>query len=163
MRSRFVRSTILSLMCMIILLSSAYAEAVPSKAFFDNARQALISLSENDTDQALKLLNFSFSDSNNTTDSFLQFIEDTFSLEHIQTQVSVCYYDEISSSWKLAIPVEEPVEDSVKILVLTSSDMVTYSGYEAALWGDIQKATAKTDWVWWNKEYTSNGASLFAD
>ena len=163
MRSRFVRSTILSLMCMIILLSSAYAEAVPSKAFFDNARQALISLSENDTDQALELLNFSFSDSNNTTDSFLQFIEDTFSLEHVQTQVAVCYYDEISSSWKLAMPVEEPVEDSVKVLVLTSSDMVTYSGYEAASWGDIQKATAKTDWVWWNKEYTSNGTSLFAD
>ncbi len=163
MRSRIIKITISSVMCMIMLLGSAFAESIPSKEFFDNAKQAIVSLSENDTAQALALLNFTFSDSDKTTDTFLQFVADNFTLEHVQTQVAVCYYDEISTEWKLAIPVEEPAEDTVKVLILTSSDMVTYSGYEAASWGDIQKATAKTDWVWWKTEYISNGASIFVD
>ncbi len=73
----------------------------------------------------------------------------------------MAYWNE--TDWRLAIPVSEPNDDSVEVLVLISPDGNTLTGYRYATWGEISLEYESASYTIWNKEYVPNAPVVTFD
>ena len=81
----------------------------------------------------------------------------------VQRDVSVCYWESVSSHYLFAVPMTEPKDNNVMCLVLLSPDLKCFDGYAAMSWREISEGTAHSEWVWWNGEYYQGGDTLYTD
>ena len=77
--------------------------------------------------------------------------------------MAVCYWEDVSKMWLMAVPISEPTDDDVMALVLLSEDFETFTGYAALSWAEVNEGTANSEYVWWNVEYDPGTRALYAD
>lgn len=142
------------------LCACAAAEAgVPSidDRMFKDAKQALVYFDAGDYDSAAALVGFA------DAEELRKFVEGNFTSigNGVQSEVSVAYWT--GSAWELAVPVAEPSGSDVEVLILITSDGVSFSGYSYATWGDVEEEYATCDYVVWNEEYVPNMLQIVED
>ncbi|MBR4443640.1 MAG: hypothetical protein IKS52_10280, partial [Clostridia bacterium] len=99
-------------------------------------------------------------------EAFLKFVKDylpKLDKKTVQREVAVCYWEDVSKLWLLAVPISEPKDDDVMALVLLSEDFETFTGYAALSWAEVNEGTANSEYVWWNVEYDPGTLALYAD
>ena len=156
----------LALCLLLAMMPLARAESVPSDQYFARGKDALVLLAQGREQDALNKLAFSYAAPDDSNERFLQFVRNylpNLDEKTVQRDVSVCYWENVSGQWLLAIPISEPVNDDVMALVLMSGDFETFTGYAALSWGEISEGTAISDFVWWNVEYDTGAPALYAD
>lgn len=152
-------------LCVVILLAanlSALAE-VPqfSNSLFASGKDALVYLASGEYERLVTLL--PFSDVSPSAGEWQDFAEGNFTTlaNGVQTDYAVAYWNE--TDWRLAIPVSEPNDDSVEVLVLISPDGNTLTGYRYATWGEISLEYESASYTIWNKEYVPNAPVVTFD
>ena len=158
---------LMAALALVLVMGCASAEEIgPTDEFFARGKQALALMAHGEIDLALETLSFVFDvESTQTEETFRQFAGEAFTLldeELIQLEVALCWQDE-TGVWHLGIPLVEPVSWDVEALVLSSRDLVNFSGYSASNWGALEEAALLSDQVFWNVEYLPGETVLFAD
>ena len=155
------------ILCVLIAAAPlALAEPVPSDQFFIRAKDALGLLAQDKTKEALEKLAFEYAVKDDSDEKFLQFVEDylpDLDEKTVQRDVAVCYWEDVSKMWLMAVPISEPTDDDVMALVLLSEDFETFTGYAALSWAEVNEGTANSEYVWWNLEYEPGTRALYAD
>lgn len=157
------KTVVLCVMTLIMSLSlcaCATAEAdVPSidEGMFGDAKQALAYFDAGDFDSAAALVECA------DAQELQNFVEGNFQAigAGVQSKVSVAYWT--GSVWELAVPVAEPDEENVEVLILLTSDGKSFSGYSYATWGDVKAEYETCDYVVWNEEYISDALRIIED
>ena len=152
------------LLCLLVfcLLIGSTALAAPpqlSDSLFSSAKQAVGYLGSGEYERLVTLL--PFSDVSPSASEWERFSLNYADLGKTQTEYAVAYWT--GSYWKVAVPVHEPVDGSVEVLVLTSEDGVAFSGYCYATWGDVEGEYGRSDRVLWNREYVGGTPMIVAD
>ena len=162
-----LKKWIVTVLCvMLAVMPVCKAETVPGDAFFLRGKDALSLLASGKIDEALALLSFSFKQKDQSTENFRAFLKEylpTLKAETVQRNVAVCYWEEVSRQFLLAIPISEPKTDDVMNLVLFTDDFETFTGYAALSWAEVTEGTAASQYVWWNTEYATGAGALYAD
>ena len=161
-----MRIVLLALCLSLMSVSVSWAESAPSDKLFENAKTALVMLSEGDMDGALDRIGFDYSMPGDSDEAFKSFIAQFFphiTSTAVQQDVAVCYWEALSAHYLLAIPVTEPKSGDVMCLVLLTSDLSVFDGYAALTWSEVTDGTSQAEWVWWNVEYGQSAGSLYAD
>ena len=156
---------LIAVLCAAILLAlsvSALAE-VPQfrNSLFSDGKNALVYLASGEYERLVTLL--PFSGVSPSASEWQDFAEGNFSTlgNGVQTDYAVAYWN--GTDWKLAIPVSEPNDDSVEVLVLISSDGSTFDGYRYATWGDVRQEYESASYTTWNQEYVSGDPVVTSD
>ena len=154
-------------LAMLVASACGALAAQPSDDFYNVGRNALLMLENGDTDGAIALIGFQF-DPNDSTYSeagFRAIVKDKYAPSYdahpALEPTAVCFY--MDNYWYLALPVTEPVNDSVQTFVLISSDQSTFCGYAALRWGSVLEMSDMAQEAYWNVEYKASGSELIAD
>ncbi len=173
---------IAAFMCLMLLfVSSAGAQEIdpfygmtdingmpltaPPEEFYLRGREALMLLSQGETELALEKLAFVFDvEGGLTEETFREFTEGLMLLspEAVQVDVALCWLDELGV-WHLGIPLVEPISWDVEVLVLDSRDLNIYCGYSLANWGMLEEIALTASHAYWNLEYLPDALQLWAD
>lgn len=152
--------------CLAILLSCVPAVASAKGGFssglFKKAKEAVNLIAYSDYEKAIKKL--AFSEDVPSAADFETFVEEELSdifSGIVQTNVAVAYY--LNERWVLAIPVNEPMDDSVQVLLLSSVDGKTFDAYRASSWKNVQANVDKCSDVVWNVAYEPELPDIFVD
>ena len=149
---------------MIVLalaLAAMPALAAPqlSDSLFSAAKQAAECLMTGDYDRLAGAM--PFSGTSPSADEWASFAGNYRSTGHAQQQYAVGYWT--GGGWRIAVPMETPDSPEVEVLLLTSDDGATFSGYRYASWGQVEGEYASSDHVVWNAEYVPAVPQVFAD
>ena len=153
------------LLCMLLIVcmvcSVALADGVPrlSSDLFKSAKKAVGYLASGEYERLVTLL--PFSDVAPSASEWENFAGNFSDLSNVQNDNAVAYWT--GSCWNVAVPVQVPESGTVEVLVLSSNDGSSFSGYRYAMWAQIESEYASSDHVSWNKEYVSNAPVVFAD
>jgi len=161
---------IISLVLILLLCAAGGAfakeEEVPVPAFedilFENAKDALWLITEEEYDLALKLLDFA--EGAPSAQDFEDYICDTFKTiqdDELQYEVAVAYHN--GEFWTLAIPLYEPNDKEVETFLLFSENGVQFAGCGYMLWGEVEELFAPLYDVIWNVEYRPEDAVILID
>ncbi len=155
----------ISLLLVVLLMAStaALASEIPqiNGGLFVCAKQALVHLVSGEYERLVTLL--PFSDVSPSAAEWQSFVEGNFTTlpDAAQTKYSVAYWT--GNVWKLAIPVSEPVNDSIETLVLTSPDGTAFSGYGYCTWAEVKGEYLFASYVTWNEEYLGTDPVIAID
>ena len=153
----------LLLAVLLILSATAFAMEVPQiqSDLFICAKQAVGCLVTGEYERLVTLL--PFSDVSPSASEWQNFVEGNFIAmpEVAQCEYSVAYWN--GNVWKLAVPVCEPVEDTVETLVLTSLDGILFSGYGYATWAEVKSEYLFAPYVTWDVEYLGSAPIITID
>ena len=144
-----------------ILSTMALADGVPnlSSSLFGSAKEAVACLASGEYERLVTLL--PFSDVSPSASEWQSFAGNFSNLSDVQQDYAVAYWT--GACWNIAVPVQVPEDDSVEVLVLTSYDGNTFSGYRYALWSQIESEYSTSDHVSWNQEYVDSAPVVVAD
>lgn len=156
MKKKIVLLLLTALLCVPLA-----ARAELKDALFDRAKQAVNLLSYGEYQKAIDKL--AFSDNEPTADDFERFVEDNLDgvFSAVQSRVAVGYKK--GSSWRLAVPVEEPSYGGVQALVLRSKDGKTFDAYTASSWRDVMADVDESASVVWNEAYEADDPVFLTD
>lgn len=144
-----------------LLLCSAAALAAPSLSdkLFDKAKNAVSLISYGEYEKAVDTLGLDMSASE--LEEFVSNdLSDIFYVS-VQKDVSVGYYT--GKRWIVAVPIEEPYDDGVLALALSSSDGKGFDAYRAMSWGDVMSGVSQSDDVTWNVAYDQGSPFIVPD
>lgn len=161
-----IAALMLGLMLLISCAAGAEEIHVPTEEFFNRGRTALMLLAEGLTDEALEVIGFAFDvESGLTEETFRLAVEQMTLLdkELLQTEVALCWLDDLTGVWHLGIPLAEPVSWDVEVLVLDSRDLQVFCGYSVSDWGALEAAAELASQAYWNIEYMPGEMLLMAD
>jgi len=148
---------LLIIACLIV--PSALAGSVPKldNNLFDYAKKALTCLASGEYERIVS--NLPFSDVSPSASEWQSFAGNFRDLSDPQIEYAVAYWNGIC--WNVAVPVSDPVDGGIEVLVLTSFDGISFSGYRYGIWEQIQTEYASSDYVSWNKEYSGSAPMVF--
>ena len=149
------------LILLALMLAMARALAAPqlSDSLFSAAKQAAEYLASSDYDRLAGAMPFSGASPSEA--EWASFAGNYHCSGHAQQKYAVGYWT--GGGWRIAVPIETPDDPDVEVLLLTSADGVTFSGYRYASWGQGEQEYADSDHVIWNSEYVSATPRVFAD
>lgn len=158
------RITTLVLIAIFAFSATAYASAIPqiSEELFILSKQTLTCLSTGAYDCIVEIL--PFSEPSPSAPDWRSFAETSFAAligSTVQTDYAVAYWDGLF--WNFAVPVFEPIEDTIETLILTSPDGVTFSGYSASTWAEVKGQYLFASYVVWDKEYIESAPIIAID
>lgn len=144
-----------------LLLTASVALAAPSFSdkLFGRAKDAVSLISYGEYEKAVETLGLSMGAS-----ELEEFVSDDLSdifYVSVQKEVSVAYYT--GKRWIVAVPIEEPSDDNVMALALSSSDGSSFDAYRAMNWGDVMKGVNQAEESEWNVAYEQGEAYLVPD
>lgn len=150
---------ILMIICLMCPVTLADAAPAISGNLLNCAKQALNCLASGEYERLVNSLPFSgVSPSASEWKSFAGNFSD---LSDIQKDYAVAYWT--GSCWSIAVPVQEPDSGNIEVLVLSSDDGGTFSGYRYAEWSQIQSEYNSSDHVVWDEEYVGASPMVFVD
>lgn len=155
---RIVSCILISVMLLFACCANAAVPA-PSDELFIHVANALNLLATGAYDRVVGTI--PFADAAPSADEWKSFAEGNFTTLNgatLQNKYIVLYWS--GSVWKIAMPVLEPVNDDVEVLVLSSEDGNTFIGYGCGLWGDIRAEYESSVYVKWSEEYHSTTYAL---
>ena len=152
------------LMCIVLIVlligTTALAGAPQlSDSLFSSAKQAVGYLASGEYERLVTLL--PFSDVAPSASEWERFAGNYSDLTHVQSDYAVAYWT--GSVWKVAVPVQVPESGSVEVLILSSEDGDTFSGYRYATWNKVEEECGDSDHVRWSKEYVGGTPTVVAD
>lgn len=141
------------IICLVMaaLMSVGAALAAPqlSDSLFAAAKQAAECLATGD--YARLAGSMPFSGAAPDADEWASFAGNYSASGHAQQEYAVAYW--LNGSWRVAVPMRAPDSADVEVLLLSSEDGYTFSGYRYASWGQVEQEYANSDHVAWNREY----------
>lgn len=142
-----------------LLVPAAMADSAPKldDKLFTYARGALVCLASGEYERLVS--NLPFSDVSPSATEWQSFAGNYRDLTEPQSEYAVAYWT--GSCWNIAVPVHEPASGDVEVLVLTSHDGVSFSGYGYDIWQAIETDYTASEHVSWNKEYAGNTPMVF--
>lgn len=151
-----VLAAILAFMLPIVALAEL------EKTLFDDAKQAVSLLSYGEYQKAIDKLDFS--DNQPDSEEFARFVDENLdSVLYGDVQCSVAVGYRKGSAWRLAVPVEEPEDGSVQVLVLRSKDGQSFDAYTATSWRDVMAEVDESETVIWNEAYEPDDQVFLTD
>ena len=155
------RMMAISVVLALLLMGATALAAAPQldDGLFLSARKAMGCLSSAEYERVVTLL--PFSDVAPSAAEWERFAGNFTSLDGAQTDYAVAYWT--GSLWKLAVPAQNPDSDDVEVLVLSSEDGSSFTGYRYATWGQVEKDLRNSDHVTWNQEYVGSAPVVVAD
>ena len=147
-----------TLLLLMLLTSPALAAPQLSDSLFASAKQAAQCLVTGDYDALIRM---PFSGEAPDANEWAAFAASFTTGGYAQQEYAVGYW--VNESWRVAVPLRAPESADVEVLLLTSDDGYTFSGYRCALWGQVEQEYALSEHVVWNSEYVPAAPRLFAD
>ena len=151
------------ILCLIVagllLCSTALAAPHLSDRLFNCAKQAVGYLASGEYERLVTLL--PFSDVAPSASEWQSFAGNFASLSGVQKDYAVAYWT--GSVWKVAVPLHNPDNGSVEVLMLSSDDGSTFCGYRYSTWSQVESECAGSDHITWNKEYMGGSPLIIAD
>jgi len=147
------------IMIAILLIPAAFADSAPKldNDLFAYTKKALACLASGEYERLVS--NLPFSDVSPSASEWQSFAENFSDLSAPQSEYSVAYWNGLC--WNIAVPVHEPSEANVEVMVLTSFDGLSFSGYRYDVWESIQAEYSTSEHVSWNKEYSGSAPMVF--
>ena len=154
-----MKKLICLLMIAVLLIPAALADSAPKLGndLFAYTKKALTCLASGEYERLVS--NLPFSDVSPSASEWQNFAGNYRDLSEPQSEYAVAYWNGIC--WNIAVPVYEPADGSVEVLVLTSFDGLCFSGYRYATWDQICTEYASSEHVSWNKEYSGSAPMVF--
>lgn len=154
-----MKKLICLLLIAALLAPAALADSAPklNSNLFEYAKKALYCLASGEYEKIVT--NLPFSDVSPSASEWQSFSGNFYVLSDPQTEYSVAYWNGVC--WNVAVPVSEPTDGNVEVLVLTSCDGAAFSGYRYEIWEQIQTEYAASEHVSWNKEYAGSAPMVF--
>lgn len=154
-----MKKLICLLLIACLLVPAALADNAPKldDKLFDYAKKALVCLSSGEYERLVS--NLPFSDVSPSASEWQNFAGNYQDLTDPQSEYAVAYWR--GTCWNVAVPVQTPDNDDVEVLVLTSYDGTSFSGYRYSDWASIQSEYADSEHICWNKEYFDSEAMVF--
>lgn len=146
-------------LALALMLASALAAPQLSDSLFSAAKQAAECLMRGDYDRLTEVLPFSGPAPD--AGEWASFAGNYRQTGHAQQQYAVGYW--LNGSWRVAVPMQTPDSASVEVLLLSSEDGYTFTGYRYASWGQVGQEYVSSDHVVWNAEYVPAAPQVFAD
>lgn len=143
---------------MLVAISHALAAPQLSDSLFSAAKQAAQCLVTGDYDALTRM---PFSGAAPDAGEWAAFAASFSTRDYAQQEYAVGYWS--GDSWNIAVPLRAPERADVEVLLLTSEDGFSFSGYRYSNWGQVEQAYAGSDHVVWNGEYVPAAPQLFAD
>ena len=150
-----MKKIICAVLIAALLMCSAYAlpsVAMPSNNLFIYTIDAMNLLAGGAYDQVVSTV--PFADAAPSAAEWKNFAEGNFTTltgSTPQNRYVVLYWT--GDLWNVAMPVHEPVNDEIEVLVLSSEDGKTFIGYGCSQWGDIREEYKASPVVRWTEEY----------
>lgn len=154
-----MKKTICLVLIALITLCAAQAAPQLSDSLFAAAKQAALCLTTGDYDRLTDSMPFSGTAPD--ADEWASFAANYSAAGVAQQDYAVAYWS--NGGWRVAVPMETPDSSDVEVLLLTSEDGYTFSGYRYASWGQVEREYAGSDHVLWNREYVPGAPQVFAD
>lgn len=154
-----MRKLIPLLLALMLALSPALAAPQLSDSLFAAAKQAAEWLVTGRYDRLADAMPFSGAAPD--ADEWASFAANYAAYGHAQQDYAVAYW--INGGWRVAVPMLTPDDGDVEVLLLTSEDGYSFSGYRYAAWSQVESEYAVSDHVVWNDEYVPFAPRLFAD
>ena len=157
-----MKKIICAVLIAAILACSGFALAatpMPSDDLFLYITEAMNLLASGAYDRIVTSV--PFADAAPSADEWKSFAEGNFTTlcgSIPQNRYVVLYWT--GSVWNVAMPVMEPYDDQVEVLVLSSEDGETFIGYGCGLWGDIREEYGMSPYVKWTEEYIGSSFAL---
>lgn len=146
-------------LAMLLTVSAAFAAPQLSDSLFIAAKQAAECLMTGDFDRLAARMPFSGAAPD--ADEWASFAGNYASKGHAQQEYAVGFW--FRDAWYIAVPMREPNAADVEVLLLSSEDGYTFSGYRYANWGQVEQTCAKSDHVVWSSEYVADLPKVYAD
>ena len=143
---------------LLMLISPALAAPQLSDSLFEAAKQAAECLVTGDYEALTRM---PFSGDAPGADEWAAFAASFSTRDYAQRDYAVGYW--LDDSWRIAVPLRAPERADVEVLLLTSEDGFSFSGYRYSNWGQVEQAYAGSDHVVWNEEYVGGSAQLYGD
>lgn len=142
-----------------LLIPAAMADSAPKldDKLFTYAKKALACLASGEYERLVTSL--PFSDVSPSADEWRNFAGNYRTMTEPQSEYAVAYWT--GACWNICVPVQEPVDGSIEVLVLTSYDGASFSGYGYDMWEQIKSEYTASEHVSWNKEYTASEPMVF--
>lgn len=141
---------------LLLCCASALAEVPELKEnMFKYAKNTLACLASGDYDRIVTSV--PFSDLSPSADEWRDLAEYGFrdlSGSAPQKKYAVAYWT--GRVWEIAVPVSEPSDSDVEVLVLISEDGRSFTGYACTDWGSVEDEYHDADYVQWNDEYNGS-------
>lgn len=153
-----MKKMLLFVLALLMALTPALAAPQLSDSLFSVAKRAAEKLMTGDYDD---LAGLPFSGDAPSADEWASFAGNYHSSGHAQQKYAVGYWT--GDSWRIAVPIETPDSPDVEVLLLSSDDGCTFSGYRYADWGRVVREYAGSDHVVWNGEYIPATPKVYAD
>ena len=152
--------TVVTALALLLIGATALAAAPQlDDGLFLSARKAMGCLSSAEYERVVTLL--PFSDVAPSAAEWERFAGNFSTLDNAQTDYAVAYWT--GSLWKLAVPAQNPDSGDVEVLVLSSEDGSSFTGYRYATWDQVETDLGSSDHVTWNKEYVGSAPVVVAD
>jgi len=151
---RFV--SLILILAMLACCAAAHAEVPKLKeSMFKYAKNTLACLASGAYDKIVTSV--PFSDLSPSADEWRDFAENSFdalSGASPQKKYAVAYWT--GRVWEIAVPVSEPSNEDVEVLILISEDGKSFTGYACSDWGSVEEEYQDADYVQWNDEYNGS-------
>lgn len=147
------------LLIAFLLVPAAMADSAPKldDKLFAYAKKALTCLASGEYERLVT--NLPFSDISPSASEWQNFAGNYRDLTDPQSEYAVAYWT--GACWNIAVPVYEPTSGDIEVLVLTSYDGFSFSGYCYDVWQQIVNEYTLSEHVSWNKEYSVGEPMIF--
>lgn len=154
-----MKKMICLVLAMLLAIAPGLAAPQLSDSLFAAAKQAAECLMAGDFDRLAGAM--PFSGASPDADEWASFAANYRTSGHAQQEYAVAYW--INGSWRVAVPLSEPDAADVEVLLLSSEDGFTFSGYRYANWGQVAREYADSAHVVWHSEYLPAAPKVIAD